>query len=52
MNRIFNLVLQKENDSEGLGKMRMILEAQEDMNILNVVKNDSRYLLNIEKLNS
>lgn len=50
IHKIFNNVLQKENDSEGLGKMRMILEAQEDINILNIVKNDSRFLLNIEKL--
>ena len=50
IHKIFNNVLQKENDSEGLGKMKMILEAQEDINILNIVKNDSRFLLNIEKL--
>ena len=50
--KIFNNVLQKENDSDGLGKMRMILETQEDINILNIVKNDSRFLLNIEKLGS
>ena len=48
--KIFNHVLQKENDAEGLGKMKMVLEAQEDINILNIVKNDSRFLLNIEKL--
>ena len=48
--KIFNNVLQKENDAEGLGKMKMVLEAQEDINILNIVKNDSRFLLNIEKL--
>lgn len=51
IHKIFNNVLQKESDSEGLGKMKMILETQEDLNILNVVKNDSRFLLSIEKLN-
>ena len=51
IHKIFNNVLQKENDSEGLGKMKMVLETQEDLNILNVVKNDSRFLLSIEKLN-
>ena len=50
IHKIYINVLQKENDSEGLGKMKMILEAQEDINILNIVKNDSRFLLNIEKL--
>jgi hypothetical protein len=51
VHKIFNNVLQKENDSEALGKMKMVLETQEDLNILNVVKNDSRFLLSIEKLN-
>ncbi len=51
IHKIFNNVLQKESDSEGLGKMKMILETQEDLNILNVVRNDSRFLLSIEKLN-
>jgi len=51
IHKIFNNVLQKESDSEGLGKMKMVLETQEDLNILNVVKNDSRFLLSIEKLN-
>ena len=51
INKIFNNVLQKENDTEGLGKMKMVLETEEDMNILNVVKNEKRFLLNIEKLN-
>ena len=50
IHKIYINVLQKENDSEGLGKMKMILEAQEDINILNIVKSDSRFLLNIEKL--
>ena len=40
IHKIFNNVLQKENDSEGLGKMKMVLETEEDMNILNVVKNE------------
>jgi hypothetical protein len=35
-----------------MGKMKMVLETQEDLNILNVVKNNSRFLLNIEKLGS
>ena len=52
IHKIFNNVLQKESDSEGLGKMRMILETQEDLSILNIVKNDSRFLLSIEKLKS
>ena len=44
---------EKDNDEEGgTGKMRMVLETQEDLNILNIVKNDSRFLLNIEKLGS
>ena len=51
--KIFNSVQEKDNDEEGgLGKMKMVLETQEDLNILNVVKNDSRFLLNIEKLGS
>ena len=50
IHKIFNNVLLKENDSEGLGKMKMVLETEEDINILNIVKNDSRFLLNIEKL--
>ena len=49
--KIFNSVQEKDNDEEGgTGKMKMVLETQEDLNILNVVKNDSRFLLNIEKL--
>ena len=32
--------------------MKMVVETQEDINILNIVKNDSRFLLNIEKLGS
>jgi len=48
--KIFNNVLQKESEPEGLGKMKIVLEAQEDMNILNIVKNNSRFLLSIEKL--
>ena len=51
--KIFNSVQEKDNDEEGgTGKMKMVLETQEDLNILNVVKNDSRFLLNIEKLGS
>ena len=51
--KIFNSVQEKDNDEEGgMGKMKMVLETQEDLNILNVVKNDSRFLLNIEKLGS
>ena len=52
IHRIFNNVLQKEADSEGFGKMSLVLETQEDVNILNIVKNEQRYLLSIEKLNS
>ena len=52
--KIYESVLEKdkENDEEGNGKMKMVLETQEDINILNIVKNDSRFLLNIEKLGS
>ena len=52
--KIFESVLEKdkENDEEGMGKIKMVLETQEDINILNIVKNDSRFLLNIEKLGS
>ena len=51
--KIFDSVQEKDNDEEGgMGKMKMVLETQEDLNILNVVKNDSRFLLNIEKLGS
>lgn len=52
IHRIFNNIIQKEADSEGFGKMSLVLETQEDVNILNIVKNDQRYLLSIEKLNS
>ena len=52
IHKIFNNVLQKETDTEGLGKMKMVLETQEELNILNIVKNDSRFLMNIEKLTS
>jgi hypothetical protein len=41
-----------DNEEEGMGKMKMVLETEEDINILNIVKNDSRFLLNIEKLGS
>jgi len=51
--KIFDSVQEKDNDEEGgMGKMKMVLETQEDLNILNVVKNNSRFLLNIEKLGS
>ena len=51
--KIFDSVQEKDNDEEGgMGKLKMVLETQEDLNILNVIKNDSRFLLNIEKLGS
>ena len=51
--KIYDSSQEKDNDEEGgTGKMRMVLETQEDLNILNIVKNDSRFLLNIEKLGS
>lgn len=51
--KIFESTSEKDNDEEGgTGKMKMVLETQEDLNILNIVKNDSRFLLNIEKLGS
>lgn len=48
--KIFDTVVEKDNEEEGIGKMRIVLETKEDLNILNIVKNDSRFLLNIEKL--
>ena len=33
-----------DNEEEGMGKMKMVLETEEDINILNIVKNDSRFL--------
>ena len=50
--KIFNKVIEKENndEDEGIGKMKMVLETQEDISILNIVKNESRFLMNIEKL--
>ena len=51
--KIYDNAEGKDNDEEGgTGKMKMVLETQEDLNILNIVKNDSRFLLNIEKLGS
>jgi len=52
IHKIYNNVLKREVDSEGLGKMKMVLETEEEINILNVVKNDSRFLMNVEKLGS
>ena len=48
--KIFDTAVEKDNEEEGIGKMRIVLETKEDLNILNIVKNDSRFLLNIEKL--
>ena len=50
--KIFNKVIEKENndEDEGTGKMKMVLETQEDISILNIVKNESRFLMNIQKL--
>ena len=48
--KIFDTVVEKDNEEEGIGKMRIVLETKEDFNILNIVKNDARFLLNIEKL--
>ena len=50
--KIFNKDIEKENndEDEGTGKMKMVLETQEDISILNIVKNESRFLMNIEKL--
>ena len=48
--KIFDTVVGKDNEEEGIGKMRIVLETKEDLNILNIVKNDARFLLNIEKL--
>ena len=52
IHRIFNSVLQKETDNDGYGKMCLVMETQEEMNILNIVKNESRFLLSLEKLNA
>ena len=48
--KIFDTVVEKDNEEEGIGKLRIVLETKEDLNILNIVKNDARFLLNIEKL--
>ena len=48
--KIFDNTVGKDSEEEGIGKMRLVLETKEDLNILNIVKNDSRFLLNIEKL--
>ena len=48
--KIFDNTVGKDREEEGIGKMRLVLETKEDLNILNIVKNDSRFLLNIEKL--
>ena len=38
-------------NGENVGRMALILEVEEEMNIINIVKNDSRVLLSVEKLN-
>ena len=48
--KIFDNTVEKDSEEEGIGKMRLVLETKEDLNILNIVKNDSRFLLNIEKV--
>ena len=48
--KIFDNTVGKDSEEEGIGKMRLVLETKEELNILNIVKNDSRFLLNIEKL--
>ena len=48
--KIFDNTVEKDSEEEGIGKMRLVLETKEDLNILNIVKNDARFLLNIEKL--
>ena len=48
--KIFDNTVGKDSEEEGIGKMRLVLETKEDLNILNIVKNDARFLLNIEKL--
>ena len=50
--KLYDTLVEKENDEEGLGQMKMVLETEEDISILNIIKNDSRFLLNIEKLGS
>ena len=52
IHKIFNNVSQKENNPEDLGKMKMVLESQEDINILNIGENISRFLPDIEKLSN
>ena len=46
--KIFDILVEKDNEEE-IGKMRIVLETKEDLNILNIVKNVSIFLLNIEK---
>lgn len=48
MSKDFN---KQMNLGENVGRMALILEAEEEMNIINIVKNDSRVLLSVEKLN-
>ena len=42
--KIFDNTVEKDSEEEGIGKMRLVLETKEDLNILNIVKNDSRFL--------
>ena len=48
MSKDFN---KQMNLGENVGRMALILETEEEMNIINIVKNDSRVLLSVEKLN-
>ena len=48
MSKDFN---KQMNFGENVGRMALILETEEEMNIINIVKNDSRVLLSVEKLN-
>lgn len=48
---MFKTFSKQISNSERIGRMALILEVEEEMNIINIVKNDSRVLLSVEKLN-
>ena len=48
---MFKTFSKQISNSEKIGRMALILEVEEEMNIINIVKNDSRVLLSVEKLN-
>lgn len=48
---MFKTFSKQISKTEKIGEMALILEVEEEMNIINIVKNDSRVLLSVEKLN-